>query len=71
MASERPVKEMCEGCGHNCSGRRCDVIKDPGWMFKNRNGQCFAKVSPEQLKQIEDEIDLATKRRKGEWRTPC
>jgi len=70
MASERPVKEMCEGCGHNC-GTRCDVINEPGWMFKNRNGQCFAKVSPEQLKQIEDEIDLATKRRKGERGTPC
>ena len=70
MASERLVKEMCEGCGHNCRNR-CDVIKDPGWIYEHRKGKCFAKVSPEQLKQIEDEIDLAAKRRKGERVTPC
>jgi hypothetical protein len=55
MASERPVKEMCKGCGHDC-GNRCDVIKDPGWVFQHRKGNCFAKVTPEKAEEIENSI---------------
>jgi hypothetical protein len=60
MASERPVKEMCEGCGHDC-GKRCDVIKDPGWIFKHRQGKCFARVTPERAGQIEAELKPTAK----------
>lgn len=55
MASERPVQEMCEGCGHNC-GTRCDVINEPGWIYEHRKGKCFAKVSPERVKEIENKL---------------
>ena len=62
MASERPVQEMCEGCGHDCRNR-CDVIKDPGWIFQHRKRKCFAKVSPERAKEIEAEINPKNRRK--------
>ena len=64
MASERPVQEMCEGCGHNC-GTRCDVINEPGWIYKHRKRKCFAKVSPERAKEIEAEINPKNRRKQG------
>ncbi len=52
--SELIHKEMCDGCGHS-QGNICRVIKDPKWIFKHR-GKCFAKVTPERAKEIEEEI---------------
>lgn len=59
--SELPVIFMCEGCGHNC-GKRCDIISEPDWIYKHRNGKCFAKMSPEKLKQVEEEIQNKNKK---------
>jgi hypothetical protein len=61
--SELIHKEMCEGCG-NVRGGICIAIRDPKWIFKHRNGKCFAKVTPERAKEIEDEI-RARKNKEG------
>ena len=52
--SELIHKEMCEGCG-NVRGNICIAIKDPKWIYKHR-GKCFARVTPERAKEIEEEI---------------
>lgn len=55
MASERPVKEMCEDCGWKRRSS-CKVITDPKWIFNHRKGNCFAKVTPEKAEEIENNL---------------
>ncbi len=55
MASERPVKEMCEGCGWK-QRSSCKVITDPKWVFNHRKGNCFANVTPEKAEEIENNL---------------
>lgn len=55
MASERPVKEMCEDCGWK-QRSSCKVITEPKWIFNHRKGNCFAKVTPEKAEEIEDNL---------------
>lgn len=52
--SEQIVKEMCSGCGW-VNGKFCRVIREPDWIFKHR-GKCFAKVTLERAKEIDNEI---------------
>ncbi len=52
--SEQIVPEMCEGCGW--AGKTlCRIIKDPGWIYQHR-GNCFARMTPERVREIEHEI---------------
>jgi len=55
MATELIAEIMCEGCGWVWEDT-CKVIKEPQWIDKQRNGQCFAKATPERVKEIEAEI---------------
>lgn len=50
------VATMCAGCGWKGRGIPCRVITDPKWIFTHRNGDCFAKATPEKVKEIEFEI---------------
>ena len=53
--SELIIPEMCDGCGW-AGNKTCRVIREPGWIYKRRNGKCFARVTPERVKEIESEI---------------
>lgn len=48
---------MCRGCGQVKEGK-CKVITEPKWIYKHRDGECFARVTPERLQKIEKEIKL-------------
>ena len=64
--SEFIVKEMCDGCGW-IDKRICRVIRDPKWINKYRKGKCFAKVTPERVREIEKEIkELERQRQRKE-----
>ena len=53
--SKPTVKEMCKGCGWSRRGK-CKVISDPQWIFTHRQGNCFAKVTPEKAEEIENNL---------------
>lgn len=60
ITKERLIPEMCEGCAR---ARRydCAVIKEPIYIY-NKHGYCWAWVSPERAKEIEEEIAFAAGR---------
>ena len=49
------VPAMCSGCA-NDRRTKCRVINEPGWVYENRHGKCWAYMTKERSKQIESEI---------------
>jgi len=64
---ESIVPEMCEGCARP-RGQICTIITEPEYFYR-KHGYCFARVSPQQAHEIEQEIkemELVRRPRKGE-----
>ena len=58
----RPVAE-CLGCARDRK-TRCEIIEEPGY-FWGKYGRCFAMVTAEQARQIEQQIRINMGQIKG------
>ena len=64
---ESIVPEMCEGCARP-RGQICTIIVEPEYFYRKYN-HCFARVSPQQAHEIEQQIkemELTRKQPRGE-----